>query len=386
MSSEAIPTAITPQPGALPWHDGQIQVLRALHFARVASRSELSNDSGLSPQSLTRISQELLTSGYIEEVKRRRTGGMGQPAIELRITPGRILTIGLVLEQDRLTCILSDLSDGILHRAQVVGNFLTAEKTVTAAEKLLAGVLAKAPEKGTLLGLGVSQSGFFFDPAHQRIVALGDPEGWTRMDIGARLQARFGLNVFVENDGRAAAAGHLIHGVGTQFDNYYLVWMTHGIGGGGVTDRKLIRGWSGNAGEMPRGEGMRANVASLADQLDISFTDEDFDRVVEQALSSADPLMIEWLTISAAKLEKVLAGICGVLDPEAVIFSGRMPFAVRQALADRISLPQRSAGEIFAPTATIVVDPSDDCLEVGAAALPIARVFSGPSRRTGRQP
>jgi predicted NBD/HSP70 family sugar kinase len=385
MSSDATSTAVAMPTRSLPWHDGQIQVLRALHFARVASRRELSIGSGLSPQSLTRISQELLASGYIEEVKRRHTGGMGQPAIELRIKPRRILTVGLVLEQDRLTCILSDLADGVIHRAQVVGNFLTAEKTVSAAENLLAGVLAKAPKEGALLGLGVSQSGFFFDPAHQRIVALGDTEGWASIDVAARLQGRFGLDVFIENDGRAAAAGHLVHGVGTQFDNYYLVWMTHGIGGGGVADRQLIRGWSGNAGEMPRGEGMRANVASLADQLDISFTDEDFDQVVERALSSGDPLMIEWLTISAAKLEKVLAGICGVLDPEAVIFSGRMPLSVRQALADRISLPRRSAGEIFAPTATIVVDPADDCLEVGAAALPIARVFSGPNRRITRQ-
>lgn len=382
MSSDAGRTGRSPKYRSLPWNEGQVQVLRALHFARRASRRELATKSGLSPQSLTRIAQELLSAGFIEELERRRTGGMGQPAIELRIRPGRILSVGLILEYDRVTCVLRDLADGVLHRAQVKGQFLTAEKTVHAAEKLVAKVMKALPKDATLLGLGVSQSGFFFDPARQRIVALGDVAGWASMDLGARLSERFGVDVYIENDGRAAATGHLVHGVGTQFDDYFVVLMTHGIGGGGVVDRRLIRGRSGNAGEMPRGEGMRANVGSLADQLGISYSDESFDARVEQAVADSDPLLIEWLTVSAAKLEQVLIGICRVLDPEAVIFSGRLPFSVRTALAERISLPGRSIGDISAPAPTIVIDPAADCLEIGAAALPIARVFSGPSERS----
>ena len=385
MSSDAGSAPFTPRYRPLPWHDGQLQVLRALHFARRASRRELATDSGLSPQSLTRIAQELLSTGFIEELERRRTGGMGQPAIELRITPGRILSLGLVLEHDRITCVLSDLADGVLRRVQVSGDFVSAEVTACTAEKLITDVMGALPKDGILLGLGVSQSGFFFAPATQRIVALGDIEGWVGMDLGARLSERFHIDVYIENDGRAAATGHLVHGIGTQFENYFVVLMTRGIGGGGVVDRRLIRGRSGNAGEMPmlvpRRGGIRPSIESLADHLGLSYTDASFEAAVETALAQDDSLLTEWLTVSAAKLENALGDVCAVLDPEAVIFSGRMPFAIRTALADRIRLSGPSVGGISAPAPLIVVDPAADCLEIGAAALPVARVFSGLNLR-----
>ena len=383
MVSEAVPASTPPRRGGLPWHEGQVQVLRALHFAGRASRRELATRSGLSPQSLTRITQELLAAGHVEELERRRTGGMGQPAIELRIAPGRILSVGLVLEYDRITCVLSDLVEGVVRREQARGDFRTAEKTVRTAERLVSLALEGVPDAATLLGLGVSQSGFFFDPAAQRIVALGDVEGWAGMDLGARLSERFGLEVFIENDGRAAATGHMVHGVGTRFDDFFVVLMTYGIGGGGVADRRLIRGWSGNAGEMPRGEGMKASVSSLAEQMDLSYADEGFEQSAEKALDEDDPRLVEWLTVSAAKLEKVLVGICAVLDPQAVILAGRLPFRIREALAERIRLPGRSIGSISAPAPSIVVDPAADCLETGASALPIARVFTEARRTAG---
>ncbi|TPG20970.1 ROK family transcriptional regulator [Sphingomonas koreensis] len=381
-------SATTPRHRPLPWHEGQIQVLRALHFARRASRRELANDSGLSPQSLTRIAQELLSAGFIEELERRRTGGMGQPAIELRITPGRILTLGLVLEHDQIICVLSDLADGVVRRSVVSGEFLSAEKSARTAESLIADMMESVPKNSTLVGLGVSQSGFFFEPATQRIIGVGDIEGWLNIDLSARLSERFNVDVYIENDGRAAATGHLVHGIGTQFENYFVVLMTRGVGGGGVVDGRLIRGRSGNAGEMPmlvpRRNGIRPSVESLADHLGLNYDDPEFARTVEQALAQDDPLLTEWLTVCAAKLENVLAGICAVLDPEAVIFSGRMPFAIRVALGDRIRLSGPSIAGISGPAPSIVVDPAADCLEIGSAALPIAQIFSGLNR--GRPP
>ena len=140
----------------------------------------------------------------------------------------------------------------------------------------------------------------------------------------------------------------------------------------------------GNAGEMPRGEGMRASIGSLAEHLGVSYLDEEFGVTVEAALARQDPLLVEWLTVSAAKLEKVLVGVCALLDPEAVIFSGRMPEPIRAALASRIQLAGRAAGGIAAPAPSIVVDPATDCLETGAAALPIAGIFSEVSRAAMR--
>ncbi|MDE2158573.1 MAG: MarR family transcriptional regulator, partial [Burkholderiales bacterium] len=126
------------RPVGNPWHHGQIAVLRELHRAGSASRAELAQATGLTPQSLTRIAQELIAADFIRERERRRTGGMGQPAIELGLVAARIFSVGLVLEHDQLTCVLSDVTAGPLLRKVVRGNFLSARRTLEVCQELVA--------------------------------------------------------------------------------------------------------------------------------------------------------------------------------------------------------------------------------------------------------
>ncbi|MET4897829.1 ROK family transcriptional regulator [Sphingomonadaceae bacterium jetA1] len=363
------------------WHAGHLAVLHALNIAKHASRAEIAQTTGLSPQSMTRIGQELIASGHIVEVRRRHTGGMGQPAIELGLVPGRILSLGLVLEHDRITCVLSDLVDGVIRRIEQEGDFLLAARSADASEALVAEALRHIPIDATLLGLGVSQSGFFFDKTARRVVRRGDIEGWMQLDLDVRLSERFGLDVIVENDGRAAAAGHLVHGVGSEYGSFFVVLMTRGVGGGAVIDRQLLRGRMGNAGEfamlLPRSGNVRPSTESLADCLGLSVDSE----LAEAAIRSRAPGMNAWLNENAAYLERALLSVCALIDPEAIVFAGRLPLSIRAALAERIRLSGVSIGNISAPLPPIIVDTAADCLEIGAASLPVARLFAGLGRR-----
>ena len=317
--------------GELPWHAGQIKVLRTLHLAGKATRAELATSVGLSAQSLTRITQELINGGYVQELKRRHTGGMGQPAIELRLTPGRFLSLGLVLEFDRITCVISDLASGIVGRLTREGEFSTAQESTDVSEALVAGAMERLPAEATLLGLGISQSGFFFDLPTERMVSKSDIEGWMKIDLAEHMRGRFGIEVVIENDGCAAAAGHLVHGVGTRFNSFFLVLMTRGLGGGAVNDRKLVRGRSGNAGEiatlLPSATlGLtRPNLDSLMNYLSKSWAGEVTIERIEESLGRKDPALEYWLNESAKVLSDGLINITAILDPEAIILAGRMP-------------------------------------------------------------
>ncbi|WP_374130320.1 ROK family transcriptional regulator [Sphingomonas sp. 28-62-20] len=366
------------------WHSGHIAVLRALNAAKRASRAEIAQATGLSPQSMTRICQELIAADHVFEFARRHTGGMGQPAIELGIVPGRILSLGLVLEHDRITCVISDLVEGVIRRVEKRGDFLRADPSAQVSETLIAETLLHVPDKSVLLGLGVSQSGFFYDPALQRVVRRGDLEGWMQLDLDVRITERFGIDVVVENDGRAAAAGHLVHGAGAQFDNFFVFVMTHGLGGGAIVGRKLLRGRMGNAGEIaflfPHTPHVRPSTESLAMCMGLS-SDDELEVAATRAIEDGDANVEAWLKENVALIERALLAVCAMIDPEAIVLAGRMPIAVRKALAGRVQLSGVSFGGVTAPPPQLIVDPAADCLEIGAASLPVARLFDDASRR-----
>lgn len=366
------------------WHSGHIGVLRALNTAKRASRAEIAQASGLSPQSLTRIGQELIATGFVRELARRHTGGLGQPAIELGIVPGRILSLGLVLEHDRITCVVSDLAQGVILRIERQGDFIRAQPSAEASEALIAQALSHVPDDAVMLGLGVSQSGFFYDPAVQRVVRRGDVEGWMALDLDVRIKERFGLDVVVENDGRAAAAGHLVHGVGARFDNFFVLVMTRGLGGGSIAERKVLRGRMGNAGEIawlfPGTPQVRPSTESLARCLGVPG-DEGLEDAASAALEAGTADLEAWLETTSAQIEQALLAVLAMTDPEAIVFAGRMPIAVRKALAQRVHLSGRTFAGVTVPPPEIVVDPAADCLEIGAASLPVARLFEGARHR-----
>ncbi len=370
------------------WHSGHLRVLEALYSACRPSRTEMARATGLSVQSLTRITAELIASGHIEEAA-RRVGQRGQPAIELALRPGRLIALGLVLEHDRITCVAKDLADASMVRWSEEGDFLSAEVTAQAAERLIARAVATLPAGAERLGLGIAQSGFFFMAGEQRIVSRNDVVGWAGVDLGGRLGERFGIDVIVENDGSAAAVGHTIHGIGTSYDSFFLVLLTRGVGGGVISQRRLLRGRLGNAGElavlMPVDPGeVRPTTESLRQWLATAWRHEPDAEAIETALDTADPALLQWLDRAAETLGKALAGVTALLDPEAIILAGRLSPRLRGELAMRLQLTSPRIDDIVAPSPAILVDPESDCLELGAAALPIARFFaSQPARQPG---
>ncbi|PTQ13444.1 hypothetical protein CLG96_04970 [Sphingomonas oleivorans] len=367
------------QIGRQDFHPSQIMVMRALNRAGMASRIELARTTQLSAQSLTRITRELLDMGYLAEGA-RRSGQRGQPAIDLALAPGRLMSLGLVLEHDRITCLAGDIAEAPLRRRTASGDFLSAAATVRAAEELIAAMLQELPGNTKLLGLGVSQSGFFFEAGTRRMMSRNDIQGWAGTDLAGHFAERFGLDVIIENDGSAAAVGHTIHGIGTAYRNFFLVLMTRGVGGGVIHNGQLLRGRLGNAGELAvllPGDpaAVRPTTESLRDWLSLAWGATPTAEAIDAAVEAGDPAVRQWLDSAASVLGRALESVTALLDPEAIIFAGRLSPAVRAALAERIHLGGPAIGGIAAPRPGIIVDPGSECLEYGAVALPIARFF-----------
>ncbi|MBU1100892.1 MAG: ROK family protein [Bacteroidetes bacterium] len=74
--------------------------------------------------------------------------------------------------------------------------------------------------------------------------------GWDVLPLGNIIKKEFKTNVFVENDANAAAVGELIFGAGQGFDDYVMITLGTGVGGGIVFNKKLFKGSTGAAGEI----------------------------------------------------------------------------------------------------------------------------------------
>lgn len=96
-----------------------------------------------------------------------------------------------------------------------------------------------------LTALGIStpgyarpDSGVMIDGTHNMQVLKGQ-------SLPAVLGDRLRLPAFIDNDGTCAAMGELLFGAGRRFNNFVLITVGTGIGGGVVVDRRVVTGRDG---------------------------------------------------------------------------------------------------------------------------------------------
>lgn len=99
-------------------------------------------------------------------------------------------------------------------------------------------------------GIGVA-SGGQADPK-TGVVFSATPliPGWVGMPIKSMVEERFGLPTVVVNDASAAAVGEASYGAGRGFDDFVMLTLGTGVGGGIYSDGRLLEGALGASGAI----------------------------------------------------------------------------------------------------------------------------------------
>jgi glucokinase len=74
--------------------------------------------------------------------------------------------------------------------------------------------------------------------------------GWDEVHAAKEISKRTNLNCKIENDANIAALGSLHFGSGRQFENFIIITLGTGVGGGIIINKKLYKGSHGMAGEL----------------------------------------------------------------------------------------------------------------------------------------
>jgi glucokinase len=117
-----------------------------------------------------------------------------------------------------------------------------------AIERAIEELVDELRSSHTVEAVGVGAAGFV--DVKRSTVMFAPNLAWRDEPLKGDLEARLGLPVVIENDANAAAWGEFTFGAGADVDDFMLVTVGTGVGGGIVLNGQLHRGAFGVAAEI----------------------------------------------------------------------------------------------------------------------------------------
>ena len=206
------------------------------------------------------------------------------------------------------------------------------------------------------------------------------------LPMGKRIEDKFGVPAAIRNDVQIAAVGELTFGAGKGIDEFVCIFVGTGIGGAIIQHGQLVKGHSGNAGEVGHttvaydgrvcGCGGRGHLEAYASRTAITNTllgelrrghesvlsdllpDIDPARpggaaiksgIIAKAIKAKDPVALRVVTEAATYLGVGLASIVNFQNPQRIILGGGVIEAVdllfdtAEAITRREAFPNAGA-------------------------------------------
>lgn len=117
-------------------------------------------------------------------------------------------------------------------------------------EALMSRILKVIGEYKKIDRIGISTAGQVDCFEGKIVFATENIPTWTGMEIKKRIEQKYNLQTYVENDVNAAAIGEAFYGAGIGYKSFLCLAYGTGIGGAIIENGKIYRGASGSAGEF----------------------------------------------------------------------------------------------------------------------------------------
>ncbi|CAN5347656.1 ROK family transcriptional regulator [soil metagenome] len=312
------------------------------------SRVELARTTRLSAQTISNICRRLLDFGLIVEGGKEGVGP-GKPRTILRLNPEGRYAVGVHLDPTVMTFVMLDLTGRVVARAseqtpRASDPDHVVSTIVNATTRLIAD---SGVPHDRIAGIGIAAPG----PIDSERGAIIDPPnlaGWHRVNLRDSLADATGLPAVLDKDVTAAAVAEMWASGDRGLESFIFVYLGTGIGVGIVLNGDVVRGTSGNAGEIghivvdPDGPlctcGQKGCVAVtcaprdlveeavalgvLRDQGDgTTAIDEGFTLLCNKA-AAGDGAAREILQRAAARITRAIAVVANILDVDRVVFGG----------------------------------------------------------------
>lgn len=375
------------------------------------SRVELAQIVGLSPQTISNISRRLLDQQLIVEAGKEGSGP-GKPRTILRLNPSGMYAVGVHLDPAVITFVVLDLVGDVVKHSRIATPGGSNPSTVidTIAEQIGRIIEDSGVDPDKIAGLGVAAPG----PIDLDQGTVVDPPlllGWHRVPLRDALAEATGLETLVDKDVTGAAVAETWAGGASGAGSFIFMYMGTGIGCGIVLNDEVVRGTSGNAGEIghivvdPGGRqcdcGLRGCVksscipqvlvAEAEEQgvLDDSRQNSDGPAVQESfallcdAADAGNKRAVEIIDRSAVLVARAVAVVTNTLDVERVVFGGPFWGRLAERYLDRIPalLDENSAARKIHSVDVVGTGVGEDVGAIGAACLVLEHTLAPRAQR-----
>lgn len=384
------------------------QILAEIRKRGIVSKFDLLDLSGLTSSTLTRMLEELTSTGWIEESGLGESSGGRRPLL-YRLKHDRGYVLGLDVSRATTRLVLCDLH---LEKIDSASWQMTERMTpdlllreVVQATRRMTAKHSIEPEK--ILGMGIGAVGPVDRTKGMMLNPLYFPaEGWSQLPIGPKLEREMGVPVLLDNGANTALLAE--YWAGSQ-QYRHLLYVRAGVGlrSAMMSNGQLVYGavdMEGSVGHMiiqtdgpPHPErphvfgclesfvsipvlekqaavrlkqGRRSVLTEWVDQPD----EVGFPQLL-RALSADDRLVTELFTQAATYFGIGLSNLLNILHPEKVILGG--PLITTNELFYQISTQVALKNTLYYPAYPVTFTRgklSDDALAVGAAAMVIDRL------------
>ncbi len=319
----------------------RIRIAEALRRHGKGSRGDLGRWTGLSRSTVAALVADLQLQGLLLESVDggARDQGRGRPASMLRLNPSAAAVIGVDFDHRRIRVAVADLFLTVLaERAAPADVDTQASVALDLAAELVDETLAEAGvERHRVIAAGMGLPG----PIDVRTATLGRSvvlPSWAGLEAGQELAQRIGIDVHVENDANLGALAEVFFGAGRGLRNLIYVKVSSGIGAGLVLDGEIYRGERGTAGEIGHvhvksdgvvcrcgNRGCLETVASTGALVSLLASSHGADLTfgdVLALLENGDLGARRVVTDAGRAIGNVLADVCNMLNPAAIIIGG----------------------------------------------------------------
>lgn len=230
----------------------EVRLLNLIRTEGPISRNVLAKRSKISKVAVSEIIGRLQESGYILEIgKGKSTSKGGKRPTMLKLNPQNGYVIGIEIKRRFARIALANMVSEIIDSGQVSYDVGTSvDEGLARIFKEIDGLLERHRiERCKLISIAIGIPGFI-DYSKGELLFADTLRGWANQPLAIRFKQRYGVPTILENDVNIIALGEALSGAGIGTSNLVCIWIGEGIGSGIMVDEHLVRGETGNAGEI----------------------------------------------------------------------------------------------------------------------------------------
>lgn len=339
------------------------------------SRADLTRATGLTAQSVMRLVDELAERGLLRLGEAMSRGGRGKPSPAVELVPGFAYSVGVSITTDSVSTALVDMAGNVMMQKHEAVEALDPSRLVKLIRRHVEVYRrARQLDAERLFGIGVGITGFFVGEG-SRVNPPAPLEALALVDLEGLLSRELRQPVWLDNDGTVAANGEILLGVGRWARNFLYLYFSHGLGGGVVIEGRCVRGAYGNAGEAAGMLPLQNLERPTLDQLRLMLAEDGLEfpdiRTMLENFHPHWPACGRWIERARPALSLIVSAAFALLDPEAIVFGGRLPRSLAERLIAELHLDNLPRRDRRRPEPRLVpAEAPPDATAIGSALLP----------------